>query len=81
MDINSHLSQFICQELLDGNVEISDDDALLADGLVDSLGMMRLVAFISDTLGVEIPAEDVILENFSTISHMSSYLRSRGVKA
>jgi len=45
---------------------LSDDDDLLTSGLVDSLGMMSLVAFIEEQFGVAVPPEDVTLETFST---------------
>lgn len=79
MDIEAHISQFICEELLDGDLVVTADDMLLADGLVDSLGMMRLVGYIGDTLGVVVPPEDVVIENFSTVAHMVKYLRDKGV--
>lgn len=77
MDIEAHLSQYISQELLDGSVAVTAEDMLLADGLVDSLGMMRLVGYIDDTFGVEVPPEDVVIENFSTIARMVEYLRGK----
>ena len=79
MDIEAHLSRYISDELLDGNVSVTNEEPLLATGLVDSLGMMRLVGYIGDTLGVDVPLEDVVLENFSTIARMSDYLRRQGV--
>ncbi|MBC8229641.1 acyl carrier protein [bacterium] len=75
------LKQFIEQELLlsDGsNVSINEDDNLLADGKVDSLGIMRLVAFIEEQFGINIPYEDVTIENFQTIMAIVDYLEKRG---
>ena len=77
MDIEANLSRYISQELLDGSVAVSADDMLLADGLVDSLGMMRLVGYIGETFGVEVPPEDVVIENFSTVARMAEYLRDK----
>lgn len=79
MSIEARLGRYVSDELLDGRHEVDSGQRLLAEGLVDSLGMMRLVAFIGDTFGVDVPAEDVVIDNFATIERMARYLRGRGV--
>ena len=57
--------------------EISFQDDILSDGTIDSLGVMRLVAFLEKTVGFSIPAEDLILENFESINAIDKYLKRR----
>lgn len=71
------LKQFVTEELLNNNVNVNEDDNLLTDGMVDSLGLMRFIGFIEETLDVEIPPEDVIIENFRTIGVIADYLERR----
>ena len=70
------LSTFISDELLGGET-VKDDDNILSDGMVDSVGMMRLVAFIEDEFNLSVPPEDFIVENFQTISILSDYIEKR----
>ncbi len=71
------LKQFITQELLgDEKLIINDEDNLLLDGMIDSLGMLRLVAFIEKTLQIQIPYEDITIENFNTVNSLVTYLQS-----
>lgn len=70
------IHQFIVEELLDGKT-ISNSEELLLSGLVDSLGVMRLVAYLEGTIATSIPAADITIEHFSTIDRISAYLRSR----
>ena len=56
------------------DVVISEEDDLLGSGLIDSLGMMKFIGFIEETFDTKIPPEDLIIENFMTISCISSYL-------
>lgn len=70
------LLNFVEAELLDGET-FGTDENLLGDGAVDSLGMMRLVAFVEDHFSLMIPPEDLTLENFSTIDAIAGYLHSR----
>lgn len=67
------LLRFVSDELLDGE-SIGPADNLLADGAVDSLGMMRLVAFIQAQADMVIPAEDLTIENFRTVDAICTYL-------
>ena len=62
--------------LLDGRA-IENDSNLLLTGLVDSIGVMTLVAHLEETTGAPIPPEDVVLENFETVDAMAAYLEQR----
>jgi acyl carrier protein len=56
---------------------IADDEDLLGTGLVDSVGMMSLVLFVESEFDVSVPPEDVIVENFLSISTIETYLQTR----
>jgi acyl carrier protein len=77
------LAQFVRDELLHGRkVNLTDDADLLSAGIVDSLGILRLVAFIEEQFGLKVPDEDVVFENFQSLSAMGSYVSQRlGAKA
>ncbi len=76
-DITAALRGFILEELLDELDTIEDDDSLLADDMIDSLGMVRLVAFIEDSFQITVPPEDFVISNFATLAAISDYLRTR----
>lgn len=59
-----------------GDIQIGYDDDLLLSGFVNSLQVMRLVAFIEEEYQVNIPPADIILENFETVTAISNYLSS-----
>ena len=70
------IRRFIEVELLAGQ-PVEDDEDLLIGGSVDSLGVMRLVAFIEATFGLRVPAGDVRLPNFATVDAITAYLERR----
>jgi acyl carrier protein len=74
MEIRGQITEFICSDLLDGEETVEPDENLLADGMIDSLGMLRLVAFIEDSFDVKVPPEDFTIENFRTIELLDAYL-------
>ena len=68
--------RYVVEELLEGR-EIADDDDLLLSGLVDSIGVMRLVAHVEQAYGVQVPPEDITIENFVSIAAIGAYLARR----
>lgn len=69
------LLTFIIDELLlDDSEELTVDDELLMSERIDSLGLIRLITFIGDELELEVPYEDILIENFATVRTIDAYL-------
>ncbi|NNM35015.1 MAG: acyl carrier protein [Gemmatimonadetes bacterium] len=69
------IRRFIQVELMnDPSAQVADDEDLLLSGRLDSLGVMRLVAHLQEALGMEIPPEDVVLENFGSLRRIQTYV-------
>jgi acyl carrier protein len=72
------LARYIASELLNqANLVIGVDDDLLGTGLLDSLSVMSLVYHIEEDVGISIPAEDVLIENFGSLSAIDRYVGRR----
>lgn len=78
-DVRERLKGFIQNELMSGRGDgtIGDEDELLASGIIDSLGAFSIVFFIEEAFGVDVPAGDVTVENFSTITRIADYISGR----
>ena len=77
MNMRQTLAEFISKELLRSDELIEGDENLLADGMVDSLGMLRLVSHIEEISGIKVPPQDFIIDNFRTLDVLCGYLESR----
>jgi len=53
------------------------DFPIIESGLVDSLGLFKLIAFIEERLKVKIAPEDIVLENFATIGAIVALVQKR----
>jgi len=72
------IHRYITTEILDEpKREIGPDEDLLLTEMLDSLSVMRLVAYLEDEGGFSIPAEDVTLEHFQTLRLIATYVASR----
>lgn len=75
--MKDELIRYLAEEIIDGGETVGADDELLMSGKVDSIGVMRLVAFVEDTFGVEVPAEDVTLETFRSVTTIAAYVSQK----
>ena len=83
MNTQEAIKQYLTRELLSDheNLNLSVDDNLLIGGLVDSLGIMRLITHIEQTFGIQVPPEDVTIEHFRSIRVIAEYIESRKATA
>lgn len=69
---------YIQESLLSGKgeVKLAAEDDLLGSGLLDSMGVMRLVGFLEETFQLNIPPEDIVIENFMDVNAIINYVES-----
>ena len=79
--MEEELINYIKENLLYGqsDVELSSGDDLLGSGLIDSIGMMKLVNFIENQYSMTIPPQDMTIDNFVTVDAISNYLQQQKV--
>mgnify|MGYP000574537009 CR=1 FL=1 len=78
MHMQKIIIDYIQNDLLSGqgDLQLTADEDLLTTGLIDSLGIMKLLAFLEEQFNVKVPAEDMTIENFMTVELMENYMRT-----
>lgn len=78
MDSREIIIRFIRNEFLEGseNDAIPDDLNLIASGIIDSLGILRIVVFLEEEMNIVIEPEQMIPENMSSIGAILALVRS-----
>lgn len=54
--------------------ELGADDSLMGNGIVDSMGVMEVIAFVDEELGVVVADTDVTEQNLGTLNAIASYV-------
>lgn len=74
--IKKQLRQYIADNLLfsDNGLALADEESFLDSGIVDSLGVLELATFVEDSFDIEVPDEEVIPDNFDSISKLTAYI-------
>lgn len=72
--MNEEIVAYIKNEITsDPLLEIDSRDNLLATGIVDSLGMMKLILFLEKQFKKRVPVEDMTIDNFKTVEKIARY--------
>jgi len=78
MSIEQEVRKFIERNfILDGNDPLQDEDSLLEKGIIDSTGVLELVAFLEETYHFKIEDEELIPENLDSIKNISQFIRNK----
>ena len=82
MTIANELVSFIQSEIVgdDRGLKVNAATRLIDGGLIDSMGLMQIIAFIEERTAVRVPDDEVMPENFQTVDSMErliARLRSR----
>ncbi|MBT8363747.1 MAG: acyl carrier protein [Deltaproteobacteria bacterium] len=80
VDVGSRIRRFILKHfpLARKQSSIEDDSPLLDTGIIDSLGVLDLVSFIEKEFKITISEEDLMAENFESITSMMAFVQSKG---
>ena len=57
--------------------DVAADTSIIRGGLVDSVGLVRLAAFLETELGIVIPDRDVTARHFDSLAAIDAYVRRR----
>ena len=76
MDLRNKITEYIVENFLFGDADPLKDDAmsLLDNGIIDSTGVMELVAFLEGDLGLAIEDEELVPENLDSVNNLVGFV-------
>jgi acyl carrier protein len=78
MDIEKTLERFIVDELLLGKrASIGVDESLIGSGILDSLTLLELIAFVEKRFNLQVADSEMVPDNFKTISRIKTFIETR----
>ena len=76
MNIDAIRSIITDEILNDPEIKIESDQDMLLSEILNSLSVTLLIARLENSCAIEIPPEDVTLENFGTLQRIAAYLET-----
>jgi acyl carrier protein len=75
MQIDSEIRKFITENFMwDGDGNLGDEESLLEKGIIDSTGVLELVAFIEEKYGFKLEDDELVPENLDSIKNILGYI-------
>ena len=70
------IKRFLAQQF-PATKDVSNNASLLNNGLIDSLGILEVVAFLEKEFRIAISDEDLLPENFGSIRSLSDFVQEK----
>lgn len=73
------IRDFILQNFLftEDTSAIGFDDSLIGRGIVDSTSILEIICFIEEHFGVSVRDDEMLPENFDSVSNISRFVESK----
>ena len=77
--VNTRLREFIVENFLFGDTDyaLEDNASLIDNDIMDSTGVLELVAFIDEAFGVKMADADIVPANLDSVSKITAFVASR----
>jgi acyl carrier protein len=73
-EIRQFLSELLPPERL---ANLRDDTPLRTSGILDSMGLLRLVGLVEEKFGIEVSAYEAGIENFDRIDDIAAFIQRK----
>jgi len=75
-DVKQQITDFIVTNFLfdEGEKTLDEAESLLEAGVIDSTGVLELVAFIEETYQVKIEDEEIMPENLDSVQNIVAFI-------
>ena len=78
MLLRDQIRNFILENfMLENPEDLVDDESMLEKGIIDSTGVLELVAFIESTFDIKVEDEELIPENLDSIKNIVNFLERK----
>ena len=76
MAYRTSIKQFLIEEFMPDMSadQIEEDFDLIANGVIDSLGLLKVIAWLESRHELSIDVMDMVPENFSSVGAINAYL-------
>ena len=76
MNVRDKVREYIIENFLFGDAEpLADDDmSLLDEGVIDSVGVMELVAFLESDFGISVGDEELVPDNLDSVANLVAFV-------
>jgi acyl carrier protein len=77
--VKDQIREYVLEEFAKskGVNQITDEEILTKSGIIDSMGIFRLVAFVEETFGVRVGDEEITNDNLESVDAIERLVLSK----
>lgn len=75
--MRARLLDFVRRQIPGAAPELTPTTPLVSSGMLDSVALVRVAAFVEREAGITIPDRDVTAEHFDTVRSIEAYVTAR----
>jgi acyl carrier protein len=77
MSIEERIKEFLAENFMVREEHLNHDASFLEVGLIDSTGVLELVAFVEETFSFAVEDQEIIPDNFDSINKLAGFIRRK----
>lgn len=78
MSLNEEIRNFVVENFLFGDAEgLTDDSSFIREGIVDSTGILQLVAHLQEQYQITVSDDELIPENLDSVGRVAAFVASK----
>ncbi len=78
-ELEESIARYIADNIIfsDNGYPYPEDASFLNEGIIDSMNILELVMFVEERFGVHVEDEEIVPDNFDSVSKIAAYVRSK----
>ena len=82
MSVEKTLRSYILQNFLftDDDSVLSNSDSFLEKGIIDSTGILELITYVEEEIGIKVEDEEMISENLDSVDNLVAFIAKKQSK-
>lgn len=79
MEIEAQIRRYVLENFLFTTDEsrLDSQASFLETGVIDSTGVLELVAFVEETFGIEVEDEEILPEHFDAVVKLVAFVKAK----
>ena len=75
--IGHSVREFVIDNFLYGQGNVTDQESFLQSGLIDSTGVLELVTFLEDRFQIAIDDEELVPDNLDSVERLVTFIETK----
>lgn len=71
------IKDFIISTFMYGEGSLKDDEPLFDSGIIDSLGLIKLLSFIEKEFDIQVDMSDITMDNFASVNNIAATINKK----